>query len=283
MIWFFVLLSVTDGGFEEAENKWRIEREASMTSETSWLNLAGLFWLEDGENRFGTAPDGNIVLPPHATVPHAGSFFLDQGKVSFKMARGQRGIMGEKTANQGTLGFDDVLAHNHLRFLLIERADRLAIRVRNLRAPEMASHKALDFYEVSEKHAIQAVFVPYEEPKQISVNTVINSEQDYFVPGVIQFTMDGRNFELLPTIHSLDADQFFIMFKDETSGNTTYPAGRFLYAPIPVDGKLTLNFNRAINPPCAYTAYATCPLPPGENWLPVPIEAGERNYGSDLH
>lgn len=264
--------------FHHDEIAWRNDREASMKSDDSWLNLVGLFWLHEGENPFGTDQDLDIVFPLHATVSKAGTFIYEDGKVRFEMNRGQRAEVDGVGMNQGVLEKGQVFAHNHLRMFLIERGDRLALRVRDLRSKTFLHFQALDFYRPKKKYVVEATFEPYPEPRTLTITTVINTEIELVVPGVIKFELDGKSFELLPTQESEEDETFFIMFKDQTSGTTTYRGGRFLYAPKPVDGKLTLNFNRAINPPCAYTDFATCPLPPADNWLEIPIEAGEKVY-----
>lgn len=278
MLLLLFLMITADDGFEKAELDWRAEREMSMKKEDSWLNLIGLYWLKEGRNDFGTGDEVDLVLPKHATVAKAGAFYLENGQVRYEMARGQRGMLDGETKPKGILKFNSVLAHNHLRFLVIERGDRLALRVRDLRAPKFLDFKALDFYKPDEGYRIEATFEPYDEPLKMKILTVVDTELELLVPGVIKFELQGRQFELLPTLTTLEDDEYFINFKDQTSGSTTYGAGRFLYAPRPVDGKIILDFNRAINPPCAYTDFATCPLPPGENWLSIAIEAGERTY-----
>ena len=278
MMMLLLLLFVPDETFEKAEVEWRSEREASMKKETSWLNLVELYWLQDGRNDFGTGPGVDLVLPRHSTVAKAGAFFLENGQVRYEMARGQRGMLNGETKSKGVIEMNGVLAHNHLRFLVIERGGRLALRVRDLRAPKFVGFKELDFYSANEKYKVEAEFEAYDEPEKLKILTVIDTELELLVPGVIKFKLRGKKMELLPTLSTLEDEEFFIIFKDETAGTSTYGGGRFLYAQRPVEGKMTLNFNRAINPPCAYSDYATCPLPPGENWLAIGIEAGERLF-----
>jgi len=282
LLLLFALLATDTKYDRDAEEAWRAEREASMQEEDSWMNLAGLFWLDEGENRFGTGADMDIVLPMHATVAHAGTFTLEDGEVSYTMSRGQRAVMGDKTVNEGDLEVNQTLAHNNLRFVLIERGDKLAIRLRDLRAETFTEFEELEFYPPRRKYFIKGRFEPYDEPEEIEIGTVLGTEVIYYVPGEIKFSIDGQELTLLPTLSTLDAPRFWIMFKDQTAGQSTYGAGRFMYIDRPdEDNNVIVNFNRAYNMPCAYTPYATCPLPPGENWLSVPIEAGERRYHED--
>ena len=271
--------------FRDAEVQWRQEHEASMREDDSWLNLVGLFWLQQGENSFGSSDMAHIVLPKHSTVNLAGAFQLKEGQVHYEMSRAQRATVfsggeGEgQLQNKGTLTVGDVMHHNHLRMFLIERDGRLALRARDLRSKDFVNFEKLEFYRPKKKYVIEADYVPYEEHDTIAITTVINTEIILKVPGVLRFELDGKQVELLPTLESEEDNKLFVMFKDQTSGSSTYAGGRFLYAEMP-DGpaKVTLNFNRAFNPPCAYTDYATCPLPPAENWLDIAIEAGERTY-----
>lgn len=275
---FYLMLPNETPAFEQAELKWRSDHEQQMKSDNSWLNLVGLFWLQEGANTFGTSPEADFVLPRHATVLNAGTFFLENGAVRYEMARGQRAVIDGEASGSGPLPMDKVMQHNHMRFFLIKRGDRLAVRIRDLRAGEFLNFQSLNYYSPKPELIINATYEPYESPQMLRIGTVIGTEIELIVPGVITFALDGAEISLLPTLESEEDDQFFLMFKDQTSGATTYSGGRYLYTDLPVDGKVTLNFNRTINPPCAYTPYATCPLPPAENWMNIAIEAGERTY-----
>lgn len=284
MLLLFLLMF--SGKFSDQENAWRAEREASMKSENSWLTIVGLYWLEEGPNRFGTDSDIEIVLPTHSTVAHAGIFTYRDGKVTYKMNRAQRMMVDGKIRNEGELALGEIASHNHLRMFLIERGGRIALRVRDLRARNFVDFKELDFYRPKEKYVVDAVFEPYDQVKTIQISTIIQTEIELLVPGVLKFEYRGKSYEILPTLETMEDKQFFIMLKDQTSGATTYGGGRYMYVPRPEGQTLKLNFNRAYNPPCAYTDHATCPLPPPENWLDFPIEAGERLYkrpGSSDH
>lgn len=284
-MWMLTLMLLFANDFRDAELEWRADHEQQMKADDSWLNLVGLFWLQEGENIFGTSDLAHIVLPKHSTVNEAGKIFLKDGKVHYEMARAQRAMIysednpeGEMR-NKGELEVGQVLGHNNLRMFLIRRDDRIAIRARDLRSRNFLNFEKLEFYRPKEKYIVEAQYQPYDEPDKMRISTVINTEIEMIVPGVLTFEVDGQKIELLPTLETAEDNKFFIMFKDQTSGSSTYAGGRFLYAQIPEGGgTVELNFNRAFNPPCAYTDYATCPLPPPENWIAVPIEAGERLY-----
>lgn len=279
LVFLMLLCFFKDGdSFSKSEKEWRAERVESMKSDSSWLTVIGLYWLVEGENGFGTRKDQQVVLPVHSTVERAGVFTLRDGKVHFKMARAQRALLEDKPLMEGELLLGQVLTHNHLRMFLLERGGKLALRVRDLRSPGFLEFEALSFFKPKDKYVVDAQFEAYDEPQTLSISTIINTEIELLVPGKLKFTLKGKEMELFPTLGTLEDEQFFIMFKDETSAVSTYGGGRFLYMPKPIDGKVTLNFNRAINPPCAYTNYATCPIPPERNWLNLSIEAGERVY-----
>lgn len=275
MVEILFLLWFSD--FKEAEHKWRVEREARLTAEDGWLNLVGLHFLEEGSTSFGTSEDANIVLPAHSATPLAGHFFLKDGVVTYKMQRAQLGLLNGEPKPEGTLRLDpqDVLSYNNLRFFLIDRDGKVALRIRDLRAQAVRDFKGLSWYRAKDKYIVEGTFKPYPVPETITISTVIDTEYDVEVPGFIEFEWEGElvSFQPIPE----NDGRFFIIFKDKSSGSTTYPAGRFLYVDPPgEDGKVLLNFNRAYSPPCAFTNFATCPLPPAQNWLPVTIDAGEK-------
>ena len=240
--------------------------------------------MKEGENTFGTKPGSDIVLPRHSTVLNAGTINYDKsggglGKVTFQMNRGQRAVVGDESKNEGELELDQVLAHNHLRLYLIERSGRLALRIRDLRSRNFLDFEELNFYQPKKKFLVEGRFEPFRETEELEIETVIDTQIALFAPGVIHFELGGKKLQLTPTLESAEEESWFIMFKDQTSSVTTYGGGRFMYIDPPgEDGKVTLNFNRAYNPPCAYSDWSTCPLPPSQNWLDVAIEAGEKLY-----
>ena len=267
---------------KKAESQWRAEHEETIKADDSWLNLVGLFFLKEGPNPFGTSPELRLQMPLHSTVAQAGVFVLEQGKVRFTMNRAQAASLNGNPVREGTLELDQVLTHNHLRMFLIERDGRIALRVRDLRARNFLDFQSLEYYRPKQSYMVQGTFTPFDPPKTLTVTTVISTKLDLIVPGTIEFNLNGQNLTLTPTLETENDEEWLIMFQDQTSGMTTYSGGRYLYIePVKEDGTVMLNFNRAVNPPCAYTYYATCPLPPSENWLDVAIEAGERNYPLD--
>jgi uncharacterized protein (DUF1684 family) len=269
--------------FVAAEREWRGERDRRMREPTSWLTIAGLFWLEECDNTFGSAADNDIILPEHSAPDKAGVFVMERGSVAVIAEEGA-GIMCNDTAvTVKTLRSDaaaepDVLALGRLRLWIIERGGRLAVRMRDLEAERFRDYRGLRFYPPKEEYIIPATFVPYPEPKLITLATVVGTEAEVRSPGYLQFEIDGSELRLDVFGEDANANQFSLIFKDETSGDETYGACRFMSVAADSTGRFELNFNRAYNPPCAYTPYATCPLPPPQNDLPVRIEAGEKRY-----
>jgi len=161
---------------------------------------------------------------------------------------------------------------------VIKRGDRIGVRVRDPKSPVRTGFKGLEYFAADPAYKVTAEFVPYEKPRKMPVPTVIGTVEEMDAPGRVRFVIAGKELWLDPVVEDPKEPSLFFIFKDETSGRETYPAGRFLYADMPKDGKVVLDFNKAYNPPCAFTPYATCPLPPKRNALPVRIEAGEKKY-----
>ena len=172
-------------------------------------------------------------------------------------------------------GSPDVLVLGRLRMFVIERDGRLAIRLRDLESPMRRGFTGLRWFPVRESFRVTALWVPYDPPKLLRVPNILGYAERLPSPGRAVFALDGRELALEPVLEDPQEAQLFFIFKDGTSGKETYPAGRFLYAEMPKDGSVVLDFNKAYNPPCAFTAFATCPLPPEQNRLKVRIEAGE--------
>jgi uncharacterized protein (DUF1684 family) len=263
---------------------WRTEREAILRADDGWLTVTGLFWLKEGANNFGTGPDSEIVLPSGSAPERAGVFLLANGKVTLRVADNASVRLAGKAirtlkVKTDAAGPPDVLRIGDLALTVIKRGERLGIRLKDKHSRNRKEFTGLKWYPVQESLRIAATFIPYDHPKEIEIVNIIGDVEKSKSPGVLRFTLQGREYRLEPII---DEGKLFILFKDLTSGKTTYPAGRFLYAEAPKGGKkesvVTLDFNRAINPPCAFTAFATCPLPPRQNRLDIAIEAGEQSY-----
>ena len=248
--------------------QWRKEREAGLRRDGGWLTVTGLFWLRPGPNRFGSGAANDIVLP--AGPPQAGVFELRNGKVTASMDGRSRPIRPDS---------DDLVQVGRLRLYVIQRADRYAIRLKDPESSLLRDFRGLDYFPVREDFRVAARFVA--EPRKIPIANIVGQTEPEDSPGYVTFQMQGRQFRLYPVLDEPDAKSLFFIFRDETAGRETYGAGRFLDTDLPKNGQVVLDFNKAYNPPCAFTPYATCPLPPEENRLAVRIEAGEKNYGEE--
>lgn len=260
----------------ETYREGRVER-----LKTSWLTVAGLFWLEPGDNPFGTDPRNAIVFPEGSSLDFAGAFVYEGGMVTLIPAKGAgMTIEGQPVDTSVELNSGEdtqEISLGRLTFFVIERGGRHAIRLRDPESPAVSGFGGIDFYPIDESWVLEGRIVPYDEPRTLSVETVIGLDAEMTSVGRVEFEFDGSVHSLEASKSSPDADELFLIFKDETTGTETYGAGRYLYAPLD-GGHAHIDFNKAYNPPCAFTPYATCPLPPKGNTLQVAIEAGERAY-----
>lgn len=268
--------------YEVEIQTWRQQREAKLKAEDGWLTVAGLFWLKEGINTFGTDPTLDIVLPQNTAHGKVGSLELHQGVVTLRVEAGVTVQANDQPVKVLEVKSDvdekpDSIGVGELKLSLIKRGERFGLRLRDKNSQARREFKGLSWFPVSEKYRVTATFVPFDQPKGITIINVVGDVLKMQSPGMLSFQLDGQQFHLQPVIEE-DEHQLFIIFRDLTAGKSTYPAGRFLYADLPKDGKVVLDFNEATNPPCAFTAYATCPLPPKQNYLRVAVEAGELTY-----
>jgi uncharacterized protein (DUF1684 family) len=279
-----VARAAADAPSERAEvDAWRAARLESLTSDTGWLTLAGLLWLAEGRNSFGRAADNTLVLENPALAAHAGSFEVAGGKVRFLSAPGAHVTHAGEEVRELELASDatgepTVLASGALRFFVIERAGRLAVRVRDLDNPHRKDFRGLEYFPVDAAWSLEARFEAYVPARRLKIVNVLGMEEEVVSPGAVVFAKDGREWRLDTVLEAPDDPQLFIMFADGTSGTQTYGGGRFLYIPLPDAGRARVDFNKAENPPCALNDFATCPLPPPQNRLTLRIEAGEEKY-----
>ncbi len=282
------LLSEKNQTFLEEERNWRAKRDNQMRAPTSWLTIAGLFWLDEGENTFGTATENKIKLPDSSSPLYAGKFVFKKGKVTVIANEGNEFTIDNMKIKKMVLkgddsGRPDIVELNDLRMWVIKRGGRYAIRLRDLNNPAFKEYKGLDFFPPSKKYKIEAQFISYNNQRKITIPTVIGTQTEMSSPGYVKFELEGREYKLQAFEGNAKNTKLFFIFKDETNGKESYEATRFMVSDVLENGKVDLNFNRAYNPPCAYTPYATCPLPPPQNYLQVRIEAGEKKYGETYH
>jgi uncharacterized protein len=259
---------------------WRAKREEGLRAPDGWLSVVGLHWLREGTSTVGSAEDSDIRLPLPAP-PRVGTIDFTNGKAVIHVAPGVTVRSQDKPVTELELHSDkggkpDVLAIGPVSMYVIERGGRHALRVKDAESAQRRSFRGLEWYPVREDLRIRARFTPYDPPKKIPIANVLNTVEPMPSPGYVTFHLGGRQLRLDPVLEEPDAKELFFIFKDTTAGKDTYPAGRFLYAEMPKNGQVVLDFNKAYSPPCAFTSFATCPLPPRQNRLDVRIEAGER-------
>lgn len=267
--------------FAASEQAWRDQRLAELTKPDGWTSLIGLHWLDAGTHRVGSAADNGIRLMMGPA--HLGVFSVRDGKARF-VADAAVAVDGEPSKG-GALrsdadeGGSSVIAFDEGKGLatVIARGGRLALRVKHADAGSRLHFTGLDYWPGGPGWQVQARFIPHPPGKTLPIANIIGTTDEIPNPGVVEFTRNGTPFRL----EALDEGEgtLFLVFADRTSGHGSYGAGRFLDAPMPdAQGRLTLDFNRAYNPPCAFTPFATCPLPPPENRLNLRVEAGEKTY-----
>ena len=282
LVFAMSVVSVAQTSFISKTREWRKHRETELKAEDGWLTVSGLFWLKEGITTIGTEKSNvDIVLPVNSAPAKVGSLKLENGIVTLQVADGVALTVNDKPVTEYVMRFEsekppDQFRVGSLKLGVIKRANRYGLRVRNRNSPARLEFKGLSWFPANAAYRIVAKFIPYDQPKEISIMNVLGDELKLKTPGTLVFTLRGQKFELRPVIE--DEKKLFIIFRDLTAGKTTYGAGRYLYADLPKDGKVVLDFNRAENPPCAFTEFATCPLPPRQNFMKLFINAGEKNY-----
>ncbi len=267
--------------YEDQLSNWHASRIADLKKENGWLNLAGLFWLEEGVNSFGSDPSLQIVFPVDFPLKDAGYFLVRDGSVTL-ISPEENGIqVSGKTVGEASLFYPDsvnnrMAAKGHFRWTIIRRQGKLAVRLRDLSAEGLDDFKGPDRFPVDPEFRVQGRLVATDTLRTILISNVFGHTVPERSPGWIEFTLNGDRLRL----DALESEgDLFLVFADATTGSSTYAGGRFLYAEMPgPDGMVELDFNKAINPPCVFTPYATCPLPPPQNRLPVAVHAGEKDY-----
>lgn len=289
--------SLLNPAYKREIEEWRKRYEANIRKENGWLTVAGLHWLKHGENWLGSIPSSTILLPKKAPAtlgslrlegdsanPRIHFFPVTSVPVRVTKADGTESNILHDSSQ--TLAFDDdlgskpdIISIGELSMFVVRRTNktgtRFALRLKDNGSPGRKNFKGNKWFAVKPEYRINARFVNYETPKTVEIENILGGIEKHVTIGYAEFQI-GKN------IYTLDAeregDKLFFNFRDETSGKTTYPAGRFLYADLPQNGVVVLDFNKAENPPCAFTSYATCPLPPRKNWLKTRIEAGELTH-----
>jgi uncharacterized protein (DUF1684 family) len=278
--------ATTIDNYKQGIEQWRAGRIERLTAPDGWLSLVALEWLKEGANRIGSAADNDLVLgvgPAHlgvVTLERDGSLRIVLDKDSGATIDGKAvgaAMLVDDAHVEGDAAPTRV-AFGSASFYVIDRDGRKGLRVKDTEAPSRRHFAGIDAFAIDPSWRIEASWVPAPPGETLEMGTAIGTIDKYPVPGKLEFSRDGKHFELLPVIEVPGDAQYFIVFADRTSGKETYGAARFLYVDPPQDGKVVLDFNKAYNPPCAFTPFATCPLAPPENRLDLRVTAGEKKY-----
>lgn len=263
--------------YQQKIEQWREERESDWRKENGWLALAGLFWLNEGQNRLGRAADNDVVLP--AGPNQLGTIVVEEGEVVLKADPTAENVkvagepVQEISLKPDVSGSPTLVTAGQLAFIIIKRGDNYAIRLWDNQRPERESFPGRKWFAIDEAYRIPGRYTSHETPETVRLKRSLGEDVDIHAAGEVAFELHGRPLTLLALEN--EPDNLFLLFKDETSGRETYPAGRYLYAQVEADGNVILDFNRAYSPPCAVTPFATCLYPPRQNHLPLEIRAGE--------
>jgi uncharacterized protein len=263
-----VAVAAGSGDYAQSIRQWQHHREEGLRKADSWLTLVGLFWLKAGDNSIGTGEGNDFVLPKESSPKHVGKLTLSGGQVRFTPQGGTARVLRIDEDNP------DIVRAGSASFYVIRRGDEFAVRAKDSESPVLKNFAGLKFFPINPALHFEARFVP--GTKKIPILNILGQTESQESPGIVEFTYEGKQYHLRPIF---EGKTLFFLFKDATNRTATYQAGRMLNTPLPADGKVDLDFNRAYNPPCTFTPYATCPLPPRENTLPFAVTAGELRYG----
>jgi uncharacterized protein (DUF1684 family) len=265
--------------------KFRAGREVTLKEDTGWLTVAGLHFLNQGENRVGSDPANDIVLNFPSVPKHVGVITVNGTDVRIRAAEGQTLLINDSPKTESELhgSFDkrptDTLHFGPVSFFVHYSGPRLALRVRDQQSTLRTNFRGLRWYDPNPAFRTVGTFVPYPETRVVQIPNILGDLEPFNAIGTVTFEVAG-------TRHTMEAwgnpKRLWFVFRDRTSGGETYPSARFLYTPPVENGTVVMDFNYAQNPPCAYNPFTTCPLPPAPNRLGVAIEAGEKRYQGDV-
>ena len=264
---------------------WDQHRLKRLKADDGWLNLVGRTWLKPGENKFGSAKDNDVVIESDKVPDYMGVFIFEDSTVTMKVNEGVEVLLdGNPVKEMKMIGDGNkditVFQYGSIKWNLIVRNELYGIRFRDLESEFVKSFKGIERFPINEDWKISADFEAYNPPKKISVPNVLGQIDEEPSPGAIVFNLNGQSYR----IDAIDAgERLWLIFADGTSGEETYGGGRFLYTDSKADsnGKVIVDFNKAYNPPCVLTKFATCPLPPKENYISLMITAGEMMYAEN--
>lgn len=282
--WIFVVFALSSsvyGDWKSDVVTFRKENESELKK--NWLVVVGLFWLREGENTLGKASSSFIHLP-EGTPDVLGKIHLRTGKAEIEFTTvenvkldGQPVVVGKRyPLKTDQVADKTVVDVNNVQFYLLQRPNGIGLRVKDANSETLQKFKGLQWFEPQQKYVIEGKWKEISPAKVLKVPDILGNIYDEKINGSVEFTFNKKNYELFPT---RKGDDVFFVFKDATSGRTTYGTGRFLEAKVDKEGKVILDFNRAYSPPCAHIRYATCPMAPEDNMLGFAVDAGEKGVG----
>lgn len=272
---------MSDTSYLNEIQSWRRQYAENLASPDGWLAVSGLFWLQEGKNLLGTDLSSQITLPEGSAPAQSGVFTLHDGKIVLQCAEGAQMMLNNQPITKTEIilnefGSSEWIVLNDLKISVIQRGTRLGVRIFDKNNPSLKYFVYLRWYPVQEPYRIQARFIPHPEPEIIHTVNILGDLLEMTCPGYAEFEQQGETCRLSPV--EMDDGRLWFMFLDATSGKETYSGGRYMTSGSPENGIVTLDFNKAHNPPCSYTDFATCPLPPSSNHLKVAIKAGELQF-----
>lgn len=273
--------SQTNRTYQQEIDQWDQSRKQSLIAENGWLNLVGLYWLEEGRNSFGSDSSNKLVFPKGSIAAHAGYFERNGNLVKIVMEKEVPVEIKGKQMEEALIfdyekGIEPTVSFGNLRWTIIKRENKIGVRLRDVKSSLVLSFNGIARFAPDTNLRVVALLQKERQPGLISITNVLGQTSLQPSPGLLQFTLHQQTFAFQVLE---EGDELFIIFGDATNGKSTYPSGRFVYARKPgPDGKTVLDFNKAFNPPCAFTHFATCPLPPRQNQLAIEINAGEKLY-----
>jgi uncharacterized protein (DUF1684 family) len=302
---FSYLASASGSSYRQSVENWRHDYEEFLKADDGWLTVSGLFWLHEGENRFGSDPTCDIVLPAPSSPPLAGYFEFHEGKTSIHMNPAVKATLNGKLIQSAELRpysrphvnagvqatfnaqpsqaaatqadtSGDRITMGDLILYVHTSGNRFAIRLKDKNSKLRRGFSGLQWFPIDESYRFTARYFAYDSPKQIETQNILGDAEKVFIVGSVAFSLQGQEYRL--DAERLDSGGLFIVFRDLTSGKETYGAARFLAVEAPKGDRVVIDFNKAYNPPCAYNPYTTCPLPLPGNRLHVRIPAGEKMY-----
>lgn len=280
-----------ESGYHSTFERWHRERLYDLTHPTGWMRLAGLFWLEEGTQTFGGGSESIIQFPGMESDPF-GEFTLSGDSVFIRIyadtdlyidsvrvaSKDPMIIYSPSTVQSGGQFIEEyapILTYNELEWFIIKREELFGIRLYNKENDYVDDFEGFVRYPMDSSLVVKARLIPYAEPRTIRVTNILGQVSDAKSPGVLEFQIGTEIYTLTPTT---EEDKLFIAFSDATNKEETFESGRYLYVdpPAPGSGMTVIDFNKSYNPPCSYSSFSTCQLPPPENWLKIAVYAGEK-------